>query len=84
MTLAATSKGKRWTVSGFNSTFIKFIAGLERAGTLLIEAGFDIDSVRRWLGQRTLGMAIHDTKTADTSEKLRAMTACFDPLGTKC
>ncbi len=99
VTIAATSKGKPWTVSGFNSTFIKFIVSLERAGkveagltfhglrhtcgTLLIEAGFDIDSVRRWLGQRTLSMAIHYTKTADTSEKLRALMAGFDPLGTK-
>jgi integrase len=26
-------------------------------GTLLIEAGYDIDTVRRWLGQKTLAMA---------------------------
>jgi integrase len=99
VTIATTSRGKPWTVSGFNSTFIKFIAGLKRTGqvdpgltfhglrhtcgTLLVEAGYDIDSVRRWLGQRTLSMAIHYTETADTSDKLRAMMGGFDPLGTK-
>ncbi|MFZ0127542.1 MAG: tyrosine-type recombinase/integrase, partial [Xanthobacteraceae bacterium] len=32
-------------------------------GTLLIEAGADIDTVRRWLGQKTLAMAIHYSET---------------------
>ena len=99
ITLAATSNGTPWTESGFNSSFIKFIARLESAGevepgltfhglrhtcgTLLVEAGFDIDSVRRWLGQKTLAMAIHYTDSADTSERLRKMMPGFDPLGSK-
>lgn len=99
VTVAATTYGTPWSISGFNSTFIKFIGRLEKAGdvsdgltfhglrhtcgTLLVEAGFDIDSVRRWLGQKTLAMAIHYTETADTSDRLAAMMGSFDPLGTK-
>ena len=99
VTIASTSRGKPWTTSGFNSTFIKAIARLERdgkvepgltfhglrhtVGTLLIEAGFDIDTVRRWLGQRTLAMAIHYSQTADTSERMREVNEKFDPLGSK-
>ena len=86
-------------MSGFNSTFIKAIAKLERdgrvdpgltfhglrhtCGTLLIEAGFDIDSVRRWLGHKTLAMAIHYSETADTSTRMKGMMRKFDPLGSK-
>ncbi len=81
--------------SGFNSTFIKFIGRLEGAGvvqarlafhglrhtcgTLLVEAGFDIDSVRRRLGKKTsaMAMAIHYTQTADTSERSAGMMGAF-------
>lgn len=99
VTIAATTNGTPWSVSGFNSTFIKAIAKLEKAGrvepgltfhglrhtcgTLLVEAGFDIDSVRRWLGQKTLAMAIHYTETADTSVRMQGMMKKFDPLGSK-
>ena len=91
--------GTSWTISGFNSTFIKAVAKLENAervgpgltfhglrrtcGTLLIEAGFDIDSVRRWLGQKSLAMAIHYSQTADTSDRMHGMMKNFDPLGAK-
>lgn len=99
ITFAATTNGTPWTISGFNSTFIKAIRKLERTGkieagltfhglrhtcgTLLVEAGFDIDSVRRWLGQKTLAMAIHYSETADTSVRMRGMMKKFDPLGSK-
>jgi integrase len=99
ITLAATTNGTPWTVSGFNSTFIKAIKRLEKqgkveagltfhglrhtCGTTLVEAGFDIDSVRRWLGQKTLAMAIHYSETADTSQRLAQMMDQFDPLGSK-
>src|SRR6185436_10703594 len=59
VTISATTNGTPWSTSGFNSTFIKAIAKLEMAGrvepgltfhglrhtcgTLLVEAGFDID-----------------------------------------
>jgi integrase len=99
LTIAATTNGTPWSISGFNSTFVKAIAKLEKAvrvepgltfhglrhtcGTLLVEAGFDIDSVRRWLGQKTLAMAIHYSATADTSHRMRGMMKQFDPLGSK-
>jgi integrase len=99
ITIAATTRGTTWTESGFNSSFVKAIAKLERegkvepgltfhglrhtVGTLLIEAGFDLDTVRRWLGHKTLAMAIHYSKSADTSEKMREVNERFDPLGSK-
>jgi integrase len=52
-------------------------------GTLLIEAGADIDTVRRWLGQKTLAMAIHYSETADASAKMQGIMNALDPLGTK-
>jgi integrase len=99
VTIAATTHGTPWTVSGFNSTFIKAIAKLERegkvgagltfhglrhtVGTLLTEAGVNLDTVRRWLGQKTLAMAIHYSETADTSKQMRGVLKKFDPLGSK-
>ena len=99
VTIAATTNGTPWTESGFNSTFIKAIAKLSRSGrvgpgltfhglrhtvgTLLIEAGYDIDTVRRCLGQKTLAMAIHYSETADTSERMIGVIQKFDPLGSK-
>jgi integrase len=84
ITVAATTNGTPWTTSGFNSTFIKAVARLQKrglfgggltfhglrhtVGTLLIEAGADIDTVRR---QKTLAMAIHYSETADASAKMR-------------
>ena len=86
-----------WT--DLNSTFIKAIAKLERegkfgagltfhvlrhtVGTLLVEAGVSLDTVRRWLGQKTLTMAIHYSETADTSKQMRGVLKKFDPLGSK-
>ena len=52
-------------------------------GTLLIEAGYDLDTVRRWLGQKTLAMAIHYSETADTSQRMSQVITKFDPLGSK-
>ncbi|MGA7253124.1 MAG: tyrosine-type recombinase/integrase, partial [Pseudolabrys sp.] len=52
-------------------------------GTVLVEAGCDIDTVRRWLGQKTLAMAIHYSETADTSRRMKDVLKRFDPLGTK-
>ena len=99
VTIAVTTNGTPWTISGFNSTFIKAIAKLQgqgvvgegltfhglrhTVGRLLIEAGADIDTVRRWLGQKTLAMAIHYSETADTSERMQRLMTKLDPLGTK-
>ena len=99
VTVAATTKGTPWTESGFNSSFIKAMALLKRhgkigegltfhglrhtVGTLLIEAGYDLDTVRRWLGQKTLAMAIHYSETANTSDRMNEIMNKFDPLGSK-
>jgi integrase len=98
-TLAATTAGSSWTVSGFNASFIKAITQLRQdgkvgrgltfhglrhtVGTLLIEAGVDLDTVRRWLGQKTLAMAIHYSQTADMSKQMRDAMNKLDPLGRK-
>ncbi|WP_283812346.1 MULTISPECIES: tyrosine-type recombinase/integrase [unclassified Bradyrhizobium] len=52
-------------------------------GKLLVEAGYDIDTVRRWLGQGTFAMAAYYTETADISQRMREVVAKFDPLGSK-
>jgi integrase len=99
VTIAATLSGTPWTESGFNSSFIKAMAKLRQGGsigtgltfhglrhtvgTLLIEAGSDLDTVRRWLGQKTLVMAIHYSETADTSKRMEEVMTKFDPLGSK-
>jgi integrase len=99
VTIAATTNGTPWTDSGFNSTFIKAVAKLRQdglvadgltfhglrhtVGTLLVEAGADIDTVRRWLGQKTLAMAVHYSETADTSNRMQSIMKKLDPLGTK-
>lgn len=99
ITIAATTKGTPWTESGFNSSFIKAMAALKRdgkigdgltfhglrhtVGTLLVEAGYDLDTVRRWLGQKTLAMAIHYSETADTSDRMNQVIKKLDPLGSK-
>lgn len=99
VTLAATTNGSPWTESGFNSSFIKAMARLKREGligdgltfhglrhsfgTMLVEAGYDIDTVRRWLGQRTVAMAVHYTESADTSDRMRDVISKLDPLGSK-
>lgn len=99
ITIAATTKGTPWTESGFNSSFIKAMSELKRDGkigdgltfhglrhtvaTLLVEAGYDLDTVRRWLGQKTLAMAIHYSESADTSDRMNQVIKKLDPLGSK-
>jgi integrase len=99
ITIAATTNGTPWTESGFNSSFIKAMAALKRkgkigdgltfhglrhtVGTLLVEAGYDLDTVRRWLGHKTLAMAIHYSETADTSHRMSQVLRKLDPLGSK-
>jgi hypothetical protein len=39
--------------------------------------------VRRWLGQKTLAMAIHYSETADASAKMQGLIGALDTLGTK-
>lgn len=51
--------------------------------TLLREVTDDLDLIRRWLGQKTLAMAIHYSDTADTSAQMRELVGRLDPLGSK-
>ena len=99
VTVAATSAGTPWTIGGFNASFRKLIRGLNSrgqveagltfhglrhtVGTLLVEAGCDIDTVRRWLGQKTLAMAIHYSQSADARVQMQRVLKKFDPLGSK-
>jgi integrase len=99
VTLAATSAGTPWTSDGFRASFNKAMKRLadegrvghdltfhglrHTVGTLLIESGVELDIVRRWLGQKTLAMAIHYTEGADTSKQMSETVMKFDPLGSK-
>jgi integrase len=99
VTIATTSRAKPWTTTGFNANFIMAIAKLaERGlvqsgltfhdlrhtvGTLLIEAGHDINTVRRRLSQKTLAMAIHYSETADTSARMKSVVGSFHPIRSK-
>jgi hypothetical protein len=99
ITLAASSNGTPWTSDGFRASFNKAMKRLEgegkigtgltfhglrhTVGTLLIEAGVELDIVRRWLGQKTLAMAIHYSEGANTAEQMSGAVLKFDPLGSK-
>jgi integrase len=99
ITICASRYGTPWTIDGFNSSFIKFIAKLlaqgrvgkgltfhglrHTVGTLLAEAGGSLDLIRRVLGQRTLAMAQHYTETASLDKATRGLIDGFDPLGNK-
>jgi hypothetical protein len=52
-------------------------------GTLLPEVTDDLDLIRRWLGQKTLAMAMHYSSIADVSAKMRDALEKLDPLRTK-
>ena len=96
-TIAATSRGRPWTESGFNSTFSKLVDELEKAGkvepgltlhglrhtvgTRLIEAGATPDDVQRLLGQRSASMAHHYSKTADISERTAGLVSRMKVIG---
>ena len=98
-TIAANSRGEAWTESGFNSTFCKFIARLERdgmvgpgltfhglrhtLGTRLKEAGADDRAIADLLGQSSLSMANHYSRSADTSSRDRHLIETADLAGTK-
>lgn len=99
LTIAANSAGQPWTESGFNATFGKFIDRLEAEGlvnpgltmhglrhtlgTRLREAGADLDTIRRLLGQKTLVMAQHYSETADNSSQAQELISRLDILGNK-
>jgi integrase len=99
ITIAANIHGKPWTPDGFRASFGKAMAQLRESGdvepgltfhglrhtvgTLLREVTDDLDLIRRWLGQKTLAMAIYYSDTADTSSQMRDVVKKLDPLGSK-
>ena len=99
VTVAANSRGKTWTESGYNSSFRKFINRLEREkkvgsgltmhglrhtlGTRLREAGAELDDIRRLLGQKSLSMAQHYSEMADRSEAAKQNVSRLDMLGNR-
>ena len=79
----SSKQSRRLTSEGLVGDGLTFHGLRHTVGTLLIEAGADIDTVRRWLGQKTLAMAIHYSETADASAKMQGIMKALDPLGTK-
>lgn len=99
ITLSATSRGTPWTGSGFNASFQKLRNRLEADGvvgegltmhglrhtlaTRLKEAGARDEDIASILGQASLSMARHYSKTADTSAKDRGLIEAADVFGAK-
>jgi len=93
-TLAATSRGRPWTRRGLQTALRRILDRLDlraltfhglrhTCGTLLAEAGADLDTIRRWLGQATLEMAKHYSEQANRSKGTRAIVRKLDVLGTR-
>ena len=99
ITIAANVHGKPWTPDGFRASFGSAMVKLRESGdvepgltfhglrhtvgTLLREETDDLDLIRRWLGQKTLAMAIYYSDTADTSKQMLDVVERLDPLGSK-
>lgn len=98
-TLAATSRGTTWSSSGFDSVWDRFKTDLENQGKidegltmhglrhtvggLLADAGCDLDTIRRVLGQKTLTMAQLYSERAKKRNATRDAMARLDPLGNR-
>jgi integrase len=94
ITLCANSRGRPWTVSGFNSSWQKFRRKLERGGrigpgvtlyglrhtvaVILREMGYDERTIADALGQSDPKMALHYAKLADLKPKMRGVVTQFD------
>lgn len=94
VTLAANSRGRPWTESGFRASFFKFIRRLENDGrigkgltfhglrhtvaTTLRELGYDRETIADALGQSSPGMAMHYAKDADLRKKMTGVVQKLD------
>lgn len=94
ITVCANSRGLPWTTSGYSSSWIKIRDRLLEAGavekgltlkglrhtvaTILAEMGFDDRTIADMLGQRTITMAQHYSKTANRSKKMTGVVTDFD------
>jgi integrase len=94
ITLCANSRGRPWTLSGFNSSWQKIKRRLETegeigpdltlyglrhtVGTILREMGCDERTIADALGQSGIEMARHYVKTADLKPKMRGVVTQLD------
>jgi site-specific recombinase XerC len=94
VTLCANSRGRPWTCSGFNASWRKVRARLEREGRvqsgltlyglrhtmagILREMGRDERTIADALGQKGTSMARHYARRADLTIKMRDVAAAFD------
>lgn len=93
--IAITSHGLPWTESGFNSTWSKFKAALEKEGkvapgltihglrhtlgTRLREAGADDRTIADVLGQDSVAMGRHYSDDAELPDNAQALVLTIDP-----
>jgi integrase len=93
MTVCANSFGKPWTLSGFSASWRTVRQRLENAGqvnsnftlkglrhtvaTILKEMGCDDCTIADYLGQKTIAMAQHYSRRADTFRKMTPVVASF-------
>ena len=98
-TIAATSRGTTWTETGFNAVWIRFKGRLEAQGRvgpgltihglrhtlggLLADAGCDLDTIRRVLGQKTLTMAQLYSERAKKEAATKEAMERLDVLGNR-
>ena len=94
VTIAATSRGRPWTQSGFRASWRTLKAGLEAAGvvapgltfhglrhtvgTILAEEGFDDRTIADVLGHATEAMARHYSREADRTRKMKGVVRRLD------
>jgi integrase len=94
ITLCANSRGRPWTVSGFQANWGRVKADLQKAGkigpgltlyglrhtvgTILREMGFDERTIADALGQAGIEMARHYVKRADLRLKMRNVVERLD------
>lgn len=94
VTLCANSRGRPWTLSGFNSSWQAFRRKLQADGkvgpgitpyglrhtvaVILREAGHDERTIADALGQSSIEMARHYAKGADLRPKMRLVVASLD------
>lgn len=91
ITLLVNSRGRPWTENGFRASVFKFLRKLEAEGavgegltihglrhtvaTRMREIGWDLDTIKDMLGQKTAGMAGHYSRRADLRKKLKAVVS---------
>ncbi|MCB1503114.1 MAG: tyrosine-type recombinase/integrase [Bauldia sp.] len=94
VTLAATSRGRPWTASGFRASWRTFRLRLEAEGrvapgltihglrhtvaTIMREEGFDLRTIADALGQKTEAMAGHYASEADLDRKMTGVVRRLD------